>query len=490
MTNLSGANLNNGAAVGPQGEGRDSPSTFPAYPIYKDSGVEWLGEVPEHWTVQPLKRAIAKIESGTSVNAADYPAEPGSYGVLKTSCVYTGQFEWRENKTVDDEDLNRVSCPLQINTLVVSRMNTPDLVGATGLVTEAPTGIFLPDRLWQVYFEKDQSASFVFYFTKAPEYREQVKNACSGTSSSMQNLGQDDFRTLLFVEPPVAEQAQIARFLDHETARIDALIEEQQRLIALLKEKRQAVISHAVTKGLDPTVTMKDSGVEWLGEMPAHWSFKPSKYLLEFVTSGSRGWAEYYSDDGDLFFRIANLTRDSIEPKLLSMQYVIPPKNAEGERSKIKCDDILISITADLGSVCVANSEVAGSYVSQHVALARPIKKAVFSRWLAYFVMSDTCKEQLVGAGYGGTKVQLSLDDIRTFWISMPPYEEQVSLAAFLDREIQAFDGLISQAAIGMDLLSERRSALISAAVTGKIDVRGWQPPARVPTSELAQEAV
>jgi len=490
MTNLAGKNLNNGAAVGPQGEGRESPSSFPEYPAYKASGVEWLGEVPEHWTVQPLKRAIAKIESGTSVNAADYPAEPGSYGVLKTSCVYTGQFDWRENKAVDDEDLNRVSCPLKIDTLVVSRMNAPDLVGATGLVTEAPAGIFLPDRLWQVYFEKNQSASFVFYFTKAPEYREQVKNACSGTSSSMQNLGQDDFRTLLFVEPPLAEQTQITRFLDHETARIDALIEEQQRLIELLKEKRQAVISHAVTKGLDPTVPMKDSGAEWLGEVPAHWDFKQSKYLFEFVTSGSRGWAEFYADDGDLFFRIANLTRDSIEPKLAALQYVNPPSNAEGERSKVRLNDLLISITADLGSVCVANEAVVGGYVSQHVALARPMSRSVFGRWLAYFVLSTMCKDQLVGAGYGGTKVQLSLDDIRTFWVAVPPYEEQRSLAAFLDKEIKSFDGLIVQASIGVDLLLERRSALISAAVTGKIDVRGWQPPASAPTPELVEEAV
>ncbi len=200
--------------------------SFPKYPAYRDSGVEWLGEVPEHWAVHPLKRAIARIESGTSVNAADFPAEPGSLGVLKTSCVYTGKFDWAENKTVDDEDLSRVSCPLRKNTLIVSRMNTPDLVGATGLVSEAPNGIFLPDRLWQVYFEGDHSPEFLFYFTKSREYREQVKMACSGTSASMQNLGQDDFRSLLFAEPPKREQTQIARFLDHETARIDTLIKE------------------------------------------------------------------------------------------------------------------------------------------------------------------------------------------------------------------------------------------------------------------------
>ncbi len=128
-------------------------------------------------------------------------------------------------------------------------------------------------------------------------------------------------------------------------------------------------------------------------EVPEHWEIKQNKYLLEFVTSGSRGWAQYYADTGSLFFRIANLTRDTIEPKLESIQYVEPPKGSEGERSKIKINDLLISITADLGSVCVADASIKDGYVSQHVALCRPIKICV-SRWLAYFILSDCAKEQ------------------------------------------------------------------------------------------------
>jgi type I restriction enzyme S subunit len=304
-----------------------------------------------------------------------------------------------------------------------------------------------------------------------------------------QNVHAEDIKEQFVSLPPIEEQTQIAHFLDHETTRIDALIAEQERLIELLKEKRQAVISHAVTKGLDPTVPMKDSGVEWLGDVPEHWNVCQSKHLLESVTSGSRGWAEFYSDDGYLFFRIANLTRDTINPKLDSKQFVAPPLGAEGERSRIEIDDILISITADLGSVCVANSDIVGGYVSQHVALARPCKKKVYARWLAYFVLSTACKEQLLGAGYGGTKIQLSLEDIKTFLIAVPSYKEQIKIAAFLDSEVSRFELLITEAILGIALLTERRSALISAAVTGKIDVRGWQAPANdssLPTVEAA----
>lgn len=481
MTNLSGANLNNGAAVVPQGEGRESPNGFPKYPAYKDSGLEWLGEVPEHWAVHKLKY-IARFSGGGTPSRENL-------------AYWNGDIPWVSPKDMKLE----VIVGAEENITVEGLQNsTASLVPPGGILIVVRSGILkhtIPIAINNVEVALNQDmkalrfnpklALFDFFFRWVQGFNNKLLHVWLKQGATVESVEQEYLADTIVPMPGIDEQRKIVGFLDHETARIDALIGEQQRLIELLKEKRQAVISHAVTKGLDPTVPMKDSGVEWLGEVPAHWSFKQSKYLFEFVTSGSRGWAEYYSDDGDLFFRITNLTRDSIEPKLVSLQYVTPPANAEGERSRVRCGDILISITADLGSVCVANDKVSGSYVSQHVALARPIKKTVFSRWLAYFVLSATCKDQLVGAGYGGTKVQLSLDDIRSFWVSMPPYDEQVSLAAFLDKEIQNFDRLITQAAIGVELLSERRSALISAAVTGKIDVRGRQLPASTQTPEL-----
>lgn len=474
MTNLSGTNLHNGATVGPQGEGKESPSTFPRYPAYKDSGVEWLGEVPEHWVIAPVG-LYYEIRNGFPFAAEAFSPE----GAPENRLIRIRDILGNDSPVFTDEP-----CPTQC--IVDSGDILIGMDGDFNITNWMEGKAKLNQRVCAVRGKNLSWDRFFFYGISAP--LKLINDLTFATT--VKHLASSQVMKTRFPIPSENEVEKIARFLDHETARIDALIEEQQRLIELLKEKRQAVISHAVTKGLDPTVPMKDSGVEWLGEVPAHWSFKQSKYLFEFVTSGSRGWAEYYSDDGDLFFRIANLTRDSIEPKLASIQYVTPPENAEGERSKVRCGDILISITADLGSVCVANDEVAGSYVSQHVALARPVRKTVFSRWLAYFILSTTCKDQLVGAGYGGTKVQLSLEDIRSFWVSMPPYDEQISLAAFLDREVQAFDGLITQAAIGVDLLSERRSALISAAVTGKIDVRDWQPPTSIQAPELEKEAV
>lgn len=294
-------------------------------------------------------------------------------------------------------------------------------------------------------------------------------------SAAQPGLSVDRINALHILLPPINEQIIIGEFLDFETAQIDTLIDKQQTLIQLLKEKRQAVISHAVTKGLNPDAPMKDSGVEWLGEVPEHWVVKKNKHLLEFVTSGSRGWAEYYSDEGKLFFRITNLTRDTIEPKLESIRNVNPPSGAEGERSKIKLNDLLISITADLGSVCVADDSIAGGFVSQHVSLCRPNSSVKSARWLAYFILSDSAKEQFIGSGYGGTKIQLSLEDIRELSIAYPPKKEQEDIALYVDKKLEKFETLMNQAEQAIQLIQERRTALISAAVTGKIDVRGWQ---------------
>ena len=219
-----------------------------------------------------------------------------------------------------------------------------------------------------------------------------------------------------------------------------------------------------------PYPEYKDSGGGWLRQVPSHWEFHRSKSLFELVTSGSRGWADYYSDEGALFFRIANLTRDTINPKLSSVQNVTPPTSAEGERSQIKSGDILISITADLGSVCVADDSIDGGYVSQHVALCRPSINVECSRWLGYVVASDGTKEQLLGAGYGGTKIQLSLEDIKTFWLPVPPIHERYTIAAFLDYETARIDRLVAQQQRLIELLKEKRQAVISHAVTKGIN--------------------
>ncbi|VVN14995.1 hypothetical protein PS647_04051 [Pseudomonas fluorescens] len=445
-----------------------------AYQMLKPSGIEYLDGIPNDWSLKRLGDLVAFAQGKAH---EPYIDDDGDYICVNSRFVSTS------GKTIKTCSINLT--PASLNDILMVMSDLPNgRALARAYYVDDHGKYAVNQRVCRITAEKAYPR-FLFYLLDRHPGLMQNDDGVHQT-----HLSNADFQKLKLYLPSISEQNQIARFLDHETARIDALIEEQQRLIELLKEKRQAVVSHAVTKGLDPTVQMKDSGVEWLGEVPAHWTIKLSKYLFEFVTSGSRGWADFYADEGKFFFRITNLTRDSIEPKLESIQYVNPPESSEGIRAKVKLGDILISITADLGSVCVANEDVSDSYVSQHVALARPFHSCVFSRWIGYCVLSTPTKEQLAGAGYGGTKIQLSLEDIKSFLVAHPPYLEQVAIVEFLDGQVKKFDLLIRQALAGVSLLAERRSALISAAVTGKIDVRSWQPPASVQAHELAKEAV
>jgi type I restriction enzyme S subunit len=177
--------------------------SFPRYHSYRESGVEWLGDVPAHWAVVPFKHVIQRIESGTSVNAVDTPAANGERGVLKTSCVYSGEFNAAENKAILPEEYDRASCPVRAGTLIVSRMNTPDLVGAAGLVRAEAEELYLPDRLWQLHIKNCEPA-FVHFWTATAAYRSQVSNVLLGHEFEYAELSSGSTANVLVSKSPTA----------------------------------------------------------------------------------------------------------------------------------------------------------------------------------------------------------------------------------------------------------------------------------------------
>lgn len=443
---------------------------------YKRSNILWVGFYPSEWNITQVKyEAYVKARVGWHGLKSDDFTDEGPY-LVTGSDFNSSRISWKDCYHCDVKRYEQDPyIQLKNHDLLITKDGT---IGKVALVeglgsdekATLNSGVFVVRPV-----NNNFTTKFYFWLLQSKVFKDFVDY--NKTGSTIVHLYQDTFVNFSYASPAKKEQEKIAAFLDYETAKIDNLIDKQQQLIELLKEKRQAVISHAVTKGLNPDVPMKNSGAEWLGQVPQHWEVKRCKHLFDFITSGSRGWAGFYSDEGSLFFRIANLTREGIDPKLESIQYVTPPKGSEGERSKIRENDLLISITADLGSVCVANSSILDGYVSQHVSLCRPNSSVLSSRWLAYFFLSDTAKEQLLGAGYGGTKVQLSLEDIRNLLVAYPPKEEQVQLSVYLDNKLREFDLLENYANKIVEVLKERRTALISAAVTGKIDVRDWVAP-------------
>lgn len=214
---------------------------------FKDSGVEWIGEIPETWKYAKLKNIINYIESGVSVNAGLEEVGPNDIGVLKTSSVSKNVFIPYECKKVFENEINRVSCPVKANTIIVSRMNTPELVGACGYVDRDYDNIFLPDRLWQVHFIESVYVKYYWYYLISKRTKSYFSSLSSGTSSSMQNISQPQFQGAPIAVPPLSEQQAIASYLDEKTSQIDSLISLKQQKIDELKSYKKSIIYEYVT---------------------------------------------------------------------------------------------------------------------------------------------------------------------------------------------------------------------------------------------------
>ena len=244
-------------------------------------------------------------------------------------------------------------------------------------------------------------------------------------------------------------------------------------MIELLEEQKQAIVHRAVTRGLDPNIRLKPSGVEWLGDVPGHWKVQRLKTLVSQVTSGSRGWSNFAADRGPLFIRIGNLTRASIGLDLSDVVRLDLPNAAAAEamRTRVRSNDLLLSITAFIGSIAVVPEGIDEAYISQHVACCRPKRGAANVKWVAYVLLSSVGQTHGRLCMYGGTKQGLSLNDVKNYVILLPPAAEQAALVDRLEAATLSVDAAIQGVKGKISLLREYRSRLIADVVTGKLDV-------------------
>lgn len=304
-------------------------------------------------------------------------------------------------------------------------------------------------------------------------------NYCSiKQNTGIQNLDSSSYLAEKFGFPPEIEQQKIANFLDHETAKIDTLIEKQQQLIKLLKEKRQAVISHAVTKGLNPNAPMRDSGMEWLGEVPEHWVCSSIKNLC-YVNDGNHG-EEYpteadFVDDGEGVPFIRGGDFDDFRIINSGLRYLSHKKNNSMRKGRLQENDILfVNRGATIGKLCIIDSEYAGSNLNSQIAYLRADKSLIDYRYLTYFISSTYIQTKILAAIQGGALPQYPLKHIVSLDIWHGDKDEQTLVANYIDEKLRNIGILISNCEAAIILMQERRTALISAAVTGKIDVREW----------------
>jgi type I restriction enzyme S subunit len=445
--------------------------SLPRYSDYKASGVEWLGEVPGHWHLDRLKRSIVSCKNGIW-------GEEAREDENDIPCVRVADFNRQRLTVVLNEptirnvtEKERVGRVLSKGDLLLEKSgggeNQP--VGCVVLYDDARPAV-CSNFVARMQMAAGMDSSY-WRYVHAAAYAIRLTTGSINQTSGIQNLDQDRYFNERVAFPPLKDQQTIAAFLDRETGKIDALIAEQQRLVELLAEKRQAVILHAVTKGLNPNARMKDSGIEWLGEVPEHWEVWRVKSLSTFTTSGPRGWSDRVGDDGHLFVQSGDLN-DSLRVEFNTAKRVCVEEDAESIRTRLSDGDVVVCITgAKTGNVAVCVSAPEPAYVNQHLCLIRP-NEEVLPVFLGVVLKSKIGQTYFELSQYG-LKQGLSLEDVREAPVLLPPLGEQQAIVAFLDRESTKIDTLTTEAYRAIELLQERRSALISAAVTGKIDVRG-----------------
>lgn len=435
--------------------------SFPAYPEYKDSGVVWLGGIPAHWNIKKFRYVFEESpEKITDEVVGDMLSVSGYRG------IEVKQYDDEGRRRTDEELFGyRVVRPGQ---LVVNTM----WLNYAGLGVSEHEGHVSP-AYRSYWIDPAMDKRFIHHLMRSGTYVQGYTRLLTGIRPNSLQMGRDDLMVFPVLLPTKSEQTQIARFLDHETARIDALIEEQQRLIELLKEKRQAVISHAVTKGLDPTVPMKDSEISYLDKTPIHWLLRRLGDVVAF-TQG-KAHEPYIDDDGD--FICVNSRFVSTEGNT--------KKYCSVNLTPASVNDILMVMSDLPNGRALARSY----YVTENGKLAvnqrvcRITAEQANSRFLFYLLNRHP---GLMQNDDGVNQTHLSNSDFLKLKIFLPTLAEQSKIAHYLDHEAVRFDTLISEAVTGVGLLQERRSALISAAVTGKIDVRGWQPPTSTQAADLA----
>ena len=438
--------------------------SFPKYPEYKDSGVEWLGEVPAHWGVVKLGYLAISQGGGTP------PKDELRY--------WNGSIPW-----VTPKDMKQQWITSTIDTLAEAALHASpvSMIEPGHVLVVFRSGILrhrIPVAINKVPVTVNQDIRAYnvrprllpdFFLRLTQGLNRELLPEWSKQGATVESLDSELVSSTQLPVPPREEQEAITAFLDHETARIDALVEEQQRLIELLKEKRQAVISHAVTKGLDSDVPMKDSGVEWLGEVPAHWDVRKASYIGRLFGSDNVPEDMVYDEGDTPYLKVGSLSADSLEVADWGWyvdssisgtyracdHYVVFPKRG----AAIFLNKVNVVSRPALIDPNLMGWEIEGHHSTWYFAYSLKLRKL----------------DELADVS---TVPQINNKHIGPERFPVPPIEEQEEIASYLQKRLGSIDELVATSESGVKLLQERRSALISAVVTGKIDVRGWQPPA------------
>ena len=433
--------------------------SFPRYPKYKDSGVEWLGDVPEHWEVKRSDSFLTN--SRAQLDPKEFQGmEVFHYSIPVVQELGTGQVE-------DGSEIASSKQVIKKKVVLVSKLNPRK---GTICIAEPQQALTLCSTEFVALEPNGCDIRYLSYLVKTHGFRQGLESKVTSATNSHQRANPIDIYRFWNAWPTLPEQTAIAEFLDRETGKIDKLVAEQRRLMELLKEKRQAVISHAVTKGLNPHAPMKPSGIEWLGDVPAGWSVTNIKRVGR-IQYGIGEPPKYY-DDGTPLIRATNVHAGEIFSE--GLVFVDPIEIPEKRIVWLQAGDIIVvrsgAYTGDSAIIpvgygpCIAGFDMV---LKCHSANPEFVQFALLSKYLK--------DGQIDLQKMRAAQPHLNAEELGSCFFLLPPAKEQDTIVQFLAAELAKFDTLTAEAQRAIDLLQERRTALISAAVTGQIDVR--QPP-------------
>ncbi|WP_323931487.1 restriction endonuclease subunit S [Aeromonas caviae] len=442
---------------------------YKPYPQYKDSGVEWLQLCPSSWETKALKYIVSCNDEVLSESTdpdmefeyIDIGGVSSSEGITRTESMRFSGAPSRARRIVRQGDIIVSTVRTYLEAIAPISLEFDGKIASTGFAVLRPKYLL---------------SGFAKYALRARHFIDSVVARSTGVSYPA--INSSELIDIKIVVPSLKEQQTIASFLDYETARIDRLIAQQQRLIELLKEKRQAVISHAVTKGLNPDATMKDSGIEWLGQVPEHWIVKPLRHL-GYCQNGINIGAEAFGS-GYPFVSYGDAYKNRVLPETGSGLVQSTPEDRK--RYSLLAGDVLFTRTSEtieeIGFASTCLKTIENACFAGFLIRFRPNPNDLDANYSKYYFSNQLLRAFFIKEMNLITRASLSQDLLKAMPVVLPPRTEQKAIAEVLDEKSKRFDRLQQLGDEQIKILQERRTALISAAVTGKIDLRGWTPPA------------
>lgn len=438
-----------------------------SYPEYKDSGVEWIGVMPKGWDCKRLK-FVGDAIIGLTYSPDDVSSEEEGTLVLRANNIQNGKLVLKDNVYVSGIIPRKLRTKFN-DILICSRNGSQKLVGKSAKVSKVTEGMSFGAFTTVVRSDLNDYLFYLFNSGIITEYAGRYQ------TSTIFQLTTGVLNQFELPIPPLSEQKTIAAFLDYYTAKIDALIEKKKKLIELLKEKRMALISHAVTKGLDPNAKMKDSGVQWLGEIPEGWEVKRLKFISPNQEVGLViNPSSYFQDDG-----VPILLGNNVKAGYISLRGVkrVSKEDNNGplRKSKLNSGDIVVVRVGEPGVACQVPRELDGCNCASVMIIRK--SESVASSWIENSFNSSFLKHQIDLVKYGGAQKQFNIAHAVNFLVVVPPESAQRFVTNTLEKAITELRDCVAIVKKSVLLLSEYRTALVSAVVTGKIDVRDWKPP-------------